>query len=136
MRSIVFVLACITGSLFLTSSSCNKAAQCKDAICTMMFTSVGAEVRTADGKPVILDEVYTIRQSNGEKITIDQHKETGRYQILDDSYVKRLLNDKDNFKLTGIKGGKKIVEETYTISADCCHVKKDAGKDVITVPAN
>lgn len=92
------------------------------------------QVKTSDNVSVQLDEVYTIRTKNGEKITLSQSMAEGRYHVLDDSYQKRIANTTEAFRFVGKKSGQTIVDEPYLISADCCHVKKESGKDVITVP--
>ena len=99
----------------------------------MMFASVTTQVQNAEGVQIQLDEVYTIRQRTGDKITLDQRMPDGRYQVLDDSYLRNIVNTRETYIFTGIKDGKKIIEEPFVISADCCHVKKESGKDIITV---
>ena len=55
----------------------------------------------------------------------------GTYIVLDDSYRDKLQNDKDKFRLVGIKEGKKVVDELFVIGADCCHIQKIEGKEDI-----
>jgi hypothetical protein len=99
----------------------------------MIFASVSAQVTTSDNVPVTLDDVYTVRTSTGEKIRIPQHMAEGRYNILDDSYRRTIQNSSEIFELVGIKDGKIVVSERYLISADCCHVNKETGKETIIV---
>jgi hypothetical protein len=84
-------------------------------------------------EPVILDEAYTIRKRNGEKIVLSQNMGDGHYAVLDDSYKTNLENTKDEFRFVGVKGGKIVVDESYQISADCCHVQKESGRDTIVI---
>jgi len=133
MRPGILLLFCFVASPFLMSTSCNKTAQCKDAICTMIFAGITVEVTDAAGNPVAADEVFTVRKQNKERIVLSQFAGNGRFVVLDDSYVKKMLNSKELFTFIAMKNGMKLFEEDYTISADCCHVKKELGKDKIVV---
>jgi hypothetical protein len=95
---------------------------------------VMVQVVDAENQSVKLDEAYTIRKRNGEKITLSQDMTEGRYVVLDDSYKGRLENSKDDFQFVGVKDGKTVVDETFQISADCCHINKVSGKETVVVP--
>jgi hypothetical protein len=123
----------------LVLSSCAKTksttAKCADdVICTMMFAAVTVTVTDNTGAAVTLDEMYTTRDDNGEKITLDQPDGGNNYTVLNDSYVKKLQNTQAAFHFIGIKDGKQVINEPYTISADCCHIKKVSGKSEIALP--
>jgi hypothetical protein len=92
------------------------------------------QVTESDNAPVQLDEVYTIRKRSGEQINLAQNMATGRYHVLDDSYKDRIANSTEEFRFVGKKSGQVVVDETYLISADCCHVRKEAGKDTVIIP--
>jgi hypothetical protein len=100
----------------------------------MIFASVMVQVQNSTGDPIILDELYTIRKKTGEKLSMNQSMAGGGYNVLDDSYTKNLVNTSEAFVFIGMKNGIKVVDEPYTISADCCHIRKDSGKDIIVVP--
>lgn len=136
MEKLLLSLIISTLTPVLMASSCKEttskvANPCEGVICTMMFAMVTVQVTDAAGVPVQLDEVYTIRQKNNERISLEQQMQDGRYNIIDDSYQKELANTAEKFTFFGVKGGKVVVQESYTIGADCCHVKKQSGKDVI-----
>jgi hypothetical protein len=99
----------------------------------MMWVSIGVTVKNAAGQPVQLDDAYTMVSKTGQRIPLERRANEGQYTVLDDSYRKELENRQDEFKFVGMKNGAKVVEETYQISADCCHVKKVSGKDVVVV---
>ena len=106
---------------------------CEGVICTRMFAMVGVEVRDAAGKPVQLDDAYTLVSKSGQRIPMEQQGTDGHYTVLNDSYQKQLQNRTDQFRFVGMKNGAKVVDEPYTISADCCHVKKVEGKEVVVL---
>lgn len=93
---------------------------------------VTVQVIDPTGAAVQLDEVYTLRLSNNEKIRVEQPTEGG-YVVLDDNYLKHLQNDKDDFRFIGMKDGKKVLDELFVIGADCCHVQKIKGKEIISL---
>ena len=117
----------------LMGTTCNKTRTCEGAICTMLFASVTVQVVDSLNVPVQLDDVYTVRNSTGEQIRLSQPMTGGRYNILDDGFQKKIENTSESFELIGTKGGQQIIKEPYYISADCCHIKKDSGKDSIIV---
>ena len=135
MRNLSLVALLLLSSPVFLASTCSKSksSSCDDVACTMIFAAVSVQVVDAANAPVKLDEVYTVRKSTGQKIKPDQHMAEGRYVILDDSYQKTIQNSSEVFVLGGMKDGKRVVSETYTISADCCHVKKGSGKEKITI---
>lgn len=133
MQNIVRSLAAILLMSFLTASSCDRksgtnADDCKEVMCTMMFAMITAEVKGATEAL----EVHTVRKSTGERIEpVQQSGNPDRYVVLDDGYQKKLQQATDTFVFTGKMNGQTVFEEEYVITADCCHVSKVSGKDVI-----
>ncbi len=135
-RLLNIALATILSPAFIYGS-CNKEKQsdktdCTHVMCTMMFAMVTADITDASGNAVTADKVFTIKDGSHDTLHFEQQMLNGKYVVIDDSYVKNLQNKQAGFHFIAIKGNKEIVNEPYTISADCCHIKKEAGKDVIT----
>lgn len=99
-------------------------------MCPDVFTQV-AIVTTRNGKLTVLDKAFSVRESNGDTIVAHRDIETGFYTMLDDSYHSQLQRQSDVFTLFGFKDGQKVVEEQYLISADCCHIAKESGRDTV-----
>lgn len=118
--------------------SCNKerqaAADCDKVMCTMMFAMITAEVKDAAGVAATADEVYTVKDGTKDTLRFEQQMLNGQYVVMDDSYVKELQNKTAGFHFMGMKDGRVLFNEAYSISADCCHVKKESGKAIITLP--
>jgi hypothetical protein len=134
MKNLLFSLSLVTIGMTSMSTSCEKEKKaCDNAICTEVFMTVATQVVDNEGKPVVLDEVYTMRTNLGDRINIDQHMGEGHYIVLDDNYQPKLQNNSGEFTFVGKKDGKIVVEEPFTITADCCHIEKKSGKDVITL---
>lgn len=139
MKTYINVATIAFTFLSLLFAACGKTkattAKCsEDVICTMMFAMVTTTVMDNTGENIVLDEVYTLRDDTGEKIKYTQDSKGATYTVLDDSYVKKLQNTEAKFHFVGMKGGQQVVNEPYTLSADCCHVNKVAGKGEIIVP--
>lgn len=138
MKRILITVAALVVALLMQSSGCKDPvppSECGDIACTMMFAMVTVEVKDQQANKVILDEYYTIREKTGDKITSQSNTpDSGTYTILDDSYVTTLKNKSEQFHFIGKKNGAEVINETYVISADCCHVNKVSGKSTITIP--
>ena len=135
-KLITIVISLFSASLFL-NATCNSKngnnKSCEGVICTAMFASVTVHISNTAGQPVVLDDTYTIRKKTGEKIKPGQNTADGSYNVLDDSYRSIIANTSEFFQFIGIKNGVQVVNESYIISADCCHVNKVSGKDSIVV---
>lgn len=129
--SIVPVVIMMLG--FTACSTTKKIACPPDVICTRIFKSVTVRIVDASTKPIQLDEAYTINIITGESIHLENTGQVGYYTVLDDSYQKKMPNSTLRFQFVGIKNGQRIVEETYRITADCCHIDKLAGRDEIII---
>lgn len=98
-------------------------------ICTAIFASVTVEVTGSS-----LDDYYTVRTSNNDTIRINEDLfGENVYTVLDDNYLPKLKNDRDEFTFIGIIAGQLVVSEEFVISADECHITKISGKDVVNL---
>ncbi|RYE23318.1 MAG: hypothetical protein EOP51_10930 [Sphingobacteriales bacterium] len=142
MRTTAFALFVLFTAPMFMNASCKKTVsnsnntpeKCNpNVMCTMIFAMVTAQVQDKNGETIKLDDYYTIRTATGEKIKPGENGMDGSYTILDDSYQKNLQQSSDKFQFVGMKNGKQVINETYIISADCCHIQKKDGKAVIVV---
>lgn len=130
-KSLLFI------AMLATVCSCSKnnddKNNCANTPCTLVFTAVTTEVKDSSGKDVELDRVYTVNMDTGDTLSHEQISGNNDYVVLDDNYVSMMYNKTYNFLFIGERHNAILFTEPYTISADCCHVSKDTGKDVITV---
>jgi len=113
-------------------SSCDK---CEDEIvCTQEFRSITIRLDNGTQMPVTLDEVYTLRQGSTQKIIFTQPFTNGQYIVLDDSYHSSLKNQEADFRFIGVKSNQVVVDQTFKIRGDDCHVYKVSGPDNVLVP--
>lgn len=111
-----------------------KTNPCEGMMCTDQFVSVNLQLVDKDGLPIRLDEAYITRISTGEVLRYERTgRAEGRYILVDDSYLKMLKNSSDQFQFTGKKNGAAVVQERYTLEADCCHVSMKEGRDKIVM---
>lgn len=118
----------------MIAMQCKQKTDCNNAICTEMFAAVNMSVKDKNGNNINLQDYYTINISTGD--TLRNNNGTwpeGAYTVLDDSYVSKMYNKKLQFRFVGRLNNSTVVDETYTISADCCHISKVAGKDIVII---
>lgn len=139
MKKITFILSVAATALLLQAHSCHKddyAHVCSgDIICTEIFSAVMVQVKDNASNPVQLDEYYTIRLKNDERISgPGSTPENGSYVVVDDNIISTLMDKTEGFQFVGIKNGVEVVNEIYQVTGDCCHVNKDTGKDEVVIP--
>ncbi|SEJ18376.1 hypothetical protein SAMN04487995_3656 [Dyadobacter koreensis] len=111
----------------------------KERNCTLELDFVVINIKNQNSQPISLDEYYTIRISNGEKIIskdfgLDSLRRAwGAYPVISDREKETIEKCGTDFEFTGIKNGIEIVKQRYTIGHDCCHVKILSGKPDIIV---
>lgn len=140
MKKFSFILSIAVATFFLQAHSCNHhddyPTVCgADRICTEIFKAVTVHVKDANGDPVKLDEYHTIRLKNDEIISgPGSIPDNGMYVVVDDNFISSLMDKTEGFRFIGKKNGVEVVNETYQVTGDCCHVNKDTGKDEVVIP--
>jgi hypothetical protein len=141
MKKITTIFSAVLLGLFTQSMSCETdrtppPGECAgDIACTMMFSMVNVEVKDQNGNKVILDEHYTIREKDGQRLKFQQNGiDSNSYTVIDDSFISTLKSKTELFRFIGKKNGVEIVNEQYEINGDCCHVNKVNGKGTVIIP--
>lgn len=140
MKKITIIFSAVLLGLLTQSMSCETdrtpPTECGgDIACTMMFAMVNVEVKDQGGNKVILDEHYTLREKDGQKLNVQAIGiDSNVHTVLDDNFITTLKNKTELFRFIGKKNGVEIVNEQYEISGDCCHINKVTGKETIIVP--
>lgn len=132
MQKIFIVLLAVP----LAVNSCNnkKKNNCEGAICTQMFAAVNVTVTDKDGNKPVLSDHYTINTETNDTLRFNSGGwPGGSYTVIDDSYVSRMYNRTIQFRFVGVQGANVVVDEPYTISADCCHISKKSGKETVAI---
>lgn len=127
----VFVLVL---ALPLIAMQCKDKNDCSGAVCTQIFAAVNVTVTDKNGNNVDLQDYYTINMATGDTLRHNNSSwPEGAYTVLDDSYVSSMYNKRLQFRFIGVKDNAIVADELYTISADCCHINKEAGKDTLVI---
>ena len=115
-------------------------APCQGALCTAVFTEIHVDVRDQNGAAVNLDAFVVtdaagvaLPPSNGSSVYGYPNNGDGRYTIVNDAWVQGHQNSTMAVRARGYINGIEVFNEPYTIEADCCHVSRPSGKDLITV---
>lgn len=132
--SMLCILSCFLGSASCGEQGTGKPAKrpCEGVMCTMLFAAVTVQVQDATGQAVRLDSTQT-RNTAGMVIHRGTLNASGIYTVVDDSYQKTLALRTETFTFAGYKGGLKVVEGNFPVSADCCHVSRAGGPDILTL---
>ena len=130
-------------SLFLVACNDNDDAEqqdCSEAICTLNFVTITVSVKDASGEPVLLDNYEVIDHETGENLAADFNgeeykylKEQGVYPILSDGNRVQYQNSTATLTFKGTIHNEKVIDETYEVAADCCHVSLITGNTVIVL---
>ena len=126
----------ITAGVLLSASILLLSARkedCKGVDCKTDFIREGVVVLNGDGDFIELDEVYTLNRNKNQIIRFKDFKFGDTYVVIDDSYQSKLKNHTMQVQFVGIRNGKRIFNEPYTLTADCCHIQKLSGKDTIVI---
>lgn len=141
MKNILFATA-----LLLSVTSCtdktapvagaNPPTDCRTVMCTMEFRTITVGVVDGAGNPVQLDSYQTTLVGTGTVVGNTgaiQSNDKGEYAVVSDAFVGDNKNTRTKMVFTGMKDGKTVVNETYEIGVDCCHVSKISGKEQVVV---
>ncbi len=113
--------------------SCGSEKCADNTICTKIFKSVVVQVQNQTGEAVSLDSSATYK--SGEIIfSMDEMEENLEYYVvLNDSHKDLIETSGTEVIFKGWRDGEALIEETYIIGHDCCHIIKIEGPDTITV---
>ncbi|WP_299798968.1 hypothetical protein [uncultured Maribacter sp.] len=128
-------------SIFLVACNNNDDAEqqdCSEAICTLNFVTITVSVKDALGEPVVLDSYEVIDNATREDLAADFNgdeyqylKEQGFYPILSDANRVQYQNTTATLTFKGIIDNEEVINETYEVAADCCHVNLISGNTEI-----
>lgn len=115
---------------------------CDGVICTAQFAEMRILIQNGAGAPVTLDSFVVTDLSgaplrNGAAGRVYGHPADSRdgwITLVNDAWVQGHQNSSQQVFAKGFIAGSPVFSEPYTITADCCHVGKSSGKDVITIP--
>ena len=121
--------------------SCNgDDSDCAEAICTLSFDTITVFINDTDTNPVALDRFEVLIIGSGIDITrivneseFETMKENGTYPLFGDEYQQSYANTEVQLNFKGIINDQVIVNENFTVGADCCHVNLVSGNTNIMI---
>lgn len=119
-----------------TSQANAKSCPCpKDIMCTEDFRFVTVTVVDKTGTPVTFDRYETVRASNSTVLARKDNTEMapGTYVIASDGEKEGISTCGEKFLFRGYRGGKKLLEEEFTLRNDCCHIERQSGRTEIVL---
>ena len=143
MKNILFATALLLGAASCTDKTApvtgpsNPPTDCRTVMCTMEFRTINIQVVDAGGNPVKLDSYQTTLAGKntvvGNTGAMQPGENGGDYPVVSDAFVGDNKNTRTKMIFTGMKDGKTVVNETYEIGVDCCHVSRISGKEKVVV---
>lgn len=122
-------------SLLILSMGCVDKKNCKNAICTEMFSMVTVKVNIPSSIPVSEISTQTVMLSSINVIhmqTAPSGSQNNLFTIVDDTDLQKLgFNSKQAVELKILRNGTVINSSQFVISTDCCHVTKSEGPEQI-----
>lgn len=122
----------------------NGASDCFQSACTEIYVSLTISVIDQHSRPVSLERYSVMLTENNTDITPDisdydfeTMKENGVYPVFSDTFAQEYQNITTDILFTGFIDGEAVVSSTFTVGADCCHVKfiSDDTTLVVDVPS-
>lgn len=116
--------------IILFTFSCGKdQGRACSGICTEEFRTIRVSITDAENKPVLLDSISITDLSNNRNLDLNENDflEEGVYMIFNDNFVQDYKNEESSLLFKGFQEDELVVEETYEVGADCCHVYHISG---------
>jgi hypothetical protein len=112
----------------------NKSTDCSEVNCTKEFVTIPITVIYEDGSMVELDSYEVKEVETGIVRDVwDSVEEFHTCVIASDLDREDFYNKKVKLQLIGKIAGEVVVQEEYTVTADCCHVCLLEGNKTVTI---
>ena len=117
-----------------------KLPDCGISFCTQNFVILFANVTDTSGVAIPLDNFEVVDIETGENLTLDSsaqefktYREKGTYPIFSDTYRIQYQNTKTTISFKGYISSNEVVNESFVVGADCCHVQLISGNTDIII---
>lgn len=118
-------------------AACRKASTDGGRICTAEYRFYNIKVTAASGETVTLDTFYTrIVATNAtfHANNIVPGTRNGYYTVVSDGQLLLLPEGKNTeLRFTGIKNDKIVVNESYVVKNNGCHIEEISGKKEVVI---
>lgn len=136
LKPISIIFLCL---LFFINCDCNCESECENIACTEQFVMITIAIVDNNQNPFILDDFKVINIENDTDITneLNDYYQSfpgeGIYPIFDDRFQNEYQNQEIEIQFIGYIDSQEIINESYSVGADCCHVYPISGNYNITV---
>ena len=136
LKILFFLLICAACS----DDDAIPPVSCDNVGCTLQFVTINVKVQDQDGVNIPLDDFKVTDKITGDDLTasytdteLDQFRQSGSYPLYDDRFVQGNQNEKRGIVFSGAIDGEDVVNSSYVVQADCCHVSLFSGNLSITL---
>ena len=107
----------------------NGSVNCENIGCTEQFVTLTVTVKDPSGVVIPLDAFEVIITKTGEDITrevsgqeFETFRQNGTYPLFGDEFAERYKNKTELINFKGFIEDQEVVNSSYKVGADCCHV--------------
>lgn len=123
------VISCLLLFIACSDDETVPTTDCTKIACTAQFVIIDVRVQDPDGVNIPLDDFEVTDKITGDDLTasftpaeLEQFRQNGAYPLYDDRFVLGYQNQKRGIVFKGEINGEIVVNNTFVVQADCCHV--------------
>ncbi len=134
LKPFIVVLFLIIATIL---ASCNNNdddsnSGCENTVCTEEFRTIIVTIKDQSQNSVVLDSFKVINIENGDDMTVllssselEMAQQSGQYPLLNDSSLE--INQERKVQFKGFINNQEVINSTYTVSTNCCHINLVSG---------
>lgn len=137
MKSGYILLFCL---IIILVAGCKEENQQQQLICTEQYETISVKIKDIQNIPVALENFKVTRLVDQTDMTVKVDpagytimQKQGTYPITSDFFERQLNKKNVEVVFTGMKDGKIVVNQQYSITSDGCHVKLISGEREIVI---
>jgi len=136
MKKKLFIFSIIIGSFFFIGCK-QKINHCskKDLHCTKILKTIHITIKYKDQNPVQLDSIVIKKAIPNTNILVTQpvNQPKGYYKLISDLEKTEIEKTGSEIVFCGYFQGVNIINKTFIVGHDCCHVELLSGNKVVTI---
>ncbi|WP_422082977.1 hypothetical protein [Ulvibacterium sp.] len=106
-----------------------ERSDCNEVVCTLQFVTLNVTVKDPSGVVIPLDAFEVTITKTGEDITrevsgqeFETFRRNGTYPLFGDEFAEQYKNKTELINFKGFIEDQEVVNSSYKVGADCCHV--------------
>ncbi len=116
-----------------SNATCDGMTECTD-----VFVTFTVSIKDQNQNPVALDAFEVINIENGNTVTepiseatLARARELGIYPLVSDGSLE--ANEERQIQFRGFINDEEVINNDYTVTADCCHLSSVSGNLELTL---